>query len=671
VAREIQERSLTRPFVRKKLAVVTALSLGGLAVVAIPLAIYASHGGGGSTLTSSNGSGSIHFAGGTSLTTPGVSVADASWSPDGSRAAFISDGDIYTVRYNSGSDVRTVTTSGNAQAGHPTWSSDGSTIFYAGQPTSGGHWRLEASPSITFDSATTPVSPDDSLDYTHPDGGPNGIVVLQRQADDSGTPTGQADVMKYDSNTGQMTLLFTNGSSPAISPDGSRIAFVRSNGVHDQILTATASGDAIIPVTSDDVDHDNPAWSPDGLTLAFNTGVLGAVATAKADGTDAASPSIQDDLSGLPAYEPTNKDHVVRLSGSNRFGTAIAISQSHWATASAAGDKRAKAQSVVLSRSDTFADAVSGSALAAAKAGPLLMTPPTSLDAATKTEIARVLGSNKSATVYLLGGTGAISQAVQNQLAVSYTVVRLSGLDRYATSIAIADAINPNPAFVLAATGQDFPDALSAGAAAGSYDGPDSDSSAVVVLTNNQIMPPATKTYLDTWTARNSADPDTQLFGIGGQAVAAIAGYDNTFGVVGFDRYATAADVALIFFSGATSTGVTVGNNWPDALAGGALLGTLHSPLLLTGTGSTLNAPPDSFLHASNASLGTAFIFGGILSTSNSNQVGADIGGPAASDTTTNPTSAIKAASVAASADVERTADQLKAAAQAVKQAEH
>jgi hypothetical protein len=142
---------------------------------------------------------------------------------------------------------------------------------------------------------------------------------------------------------------------------------------------------------------------------------------------------------------------------------------------------------------------VSGAALAAAKQGPLLLTSPTTLTTATANEITRVLGqSNTAKTVYLLGGTGAISRAIEDELATRYTVKRLSGANRFQTSISIANEIDPNPSYVLAATGANFPDALSAGAAAGAYDYPGSTRTAVVVLTDDAKLPTDTKTYLDT-----------------------------------------------------------------------------------------------------------------------------------------------------------------------------
>jgi hypothetical protein len=671
---------------RKKLAVATALTAGAIALIAIPNSADASHAGGGSTLTSSNGTGTIKFSTGKNATTADL-VTGASWSPDGSRAAYVAaDGAIHTMRYNESASVDNangwdhlwwiVDSDGNARA-HPTWSSDGGSVYWSEEQGANGTWRLFGAASGAYygdGTGLTPISPDDNMDYTNPDGGPSGIVLLQRQADNgAGTPTGSADVVEFNPATfgddPTLSVVLNDASSPAMSPDGSRIAFVRSDGTNNQIWTSDSTGGGAVKLTTDAVDHDHPTWSPNGSTIAFNTNGESAIATAVVSSGTVTSVST---LSGLPAYAPTASDKVVRLQGSNRFGTADAISQSHWKTAGAASDSREQALSVTLSRSDTYADAVTGSALAAAKQGPLLMTPPTSLNPDTKAEISRVLGAdNKSATVYILGGTGAISQATQNLLAAHYSVVRLSGLDRYATSIAIADSITDNPTYVLAATGQDFADALGAGAAAGSFDVPGrgTPGAAVVVLTNNKILPPATKVYLDKWQAKNVGNDEAALFGIGGQAFAATqkAPY-NSIEEVGSNRYETALFLAEVFFGNEQAAGVTTGTGWPDALAGGALLATINAPLLLTDTSKVLNVDADWRFDSAAGSIATAYIFGGNVATANDAQIGADISGPGLFTKGTNPTSVSSSAvnqASARSAGTSRTPAQIKAAVKA------
>ena len=279
-----------------------------------------------------------------------------------------------------------------------------------------------------------------------------------------------------------------------------------------------------------------------------------------------------------------------------------------WQPVGGAEDDGPVVNAVVLTRGDTFADALGGSALAAAKHGPLLLTPPTTLNPDTASEITRLLGKGNPNIVYLLGGAGAISTTVENQIkALGVKTQRIAGTDRYATATAIAQEIAPSPTLVFAATGANFPDALSAGAAAGSFDSV-GNPAAVVVLTADASMPTATKKYLDGLNA--SGHPPT-FVGVGGSAVDALenAGYTNGFGLAGRDRYDTAVRVAQTFFENSMRFGVATGQNWPDALAGGAMLGTLDALLLLTPPTST-NAFVANYLSRNSASIGVEEVFG-------------------------------------------------------------
>src|SRR5437867_2634795 len=178
---------------------------------------------------------------------------------------------------------------------------------------------------------------------------------------------------------------------------------------------------------------------------------------------------------------PVDDGHVVdRLSGDDRIGTAIEVSNADY------DDSQASA--VVLARSDTYPDALAGTPLAAKKDAPLLLTPPAQLDDGTAGEIKRVLPAG--GTVYLLGGPSAISDAVAAQVgALGYQVQRFAGPTRYDTALDIASRGLGDPQTLLLTTGVNFPDALSAGAAAAAKD-------AAVLLTSGPTMPPAVATYL-------------------------------------------------------------------------------------------------------------------------------------------------------------------------------
>ncbi len=167
-------------------------------------------------------------------------------------------------------------------------------------------------------------------------------------------------------------------------------------------------------------------------------------------------------------------------------------------------------------------------------------------------------------TVYLIGSTSAIPASIETTLQnAGYTTVRIGGSDRFATAVAVANVLG-NPSTVLLATGDNFPDALSAGPAAAHRGG-------VVLLTDGTSMPSITRSYLN-------AHPGT-VYAIGGPAAIADGAATR---IVGVDRMSTAASVASTFFSAPLSVGVASGATFADAMSGGAYLARLGGPILLT-----------------------------------------------------------------------------------------
>ena len=292
-----------------------------------------------------------------------------------------------------------------------------------------------------------------------------------------------------------------------------------------------------------------------------------------------------------------SSDAVFRIQGPDRVATAIDASQFLFGAAPAG------AEAVVLARSDLFPDALAGVPLAAASTGPLLITPPTQLDSRVAAEIQRILPLDKP--VYLLGGTGALSQAVEDQVkALGYTTVtRLAGPDRFATALAIAlqveQVLGGPPVVVLVATGRNFPDALAAVAAAGS--------GGVVVLSNDATLPPPVRAYV----VQKQQVDNALVATVGGPAEPSYPEADAA--ISGADRYQTAALVADVFFvpgsEGPAVAGLATGTNFPDALSGGAVMALLGGPMLLTNP-TTLNAHPRTFLAENRVTIDAALIFG-------------------------------------------------------------
>jgi putative cell wall-binding protein len=113
----------------------------------------------------------------------------------------------------------------------------------------------------------------------------------------------------------------------------------------------------------------------------------------------------------------------------------------------------------------TFPDALAAGPAAIKARGPVLLTRGDVLPSATRDELVRLA----PATIYLLGGTGAVSENVRLAIAqaTGKPVVRLAGADRFATAVAVSTAFFNLPPSVYLATGANFPDALAAVPAAG------------------------------------------------------------------------------------------------------------------------------------------------------------------------------------------------------------
>lgn len=144
-------------------------------------------------------------------------------------------------------------------------------------------------------------------------------------------------------------------------------------------------------------------------------------------GESAISPTVEQSLAAQ-GYK------VTRYAGSSRVGTALAVAKAHTDFGEGAG------REAVLARafgdgSSGFADALGAGALSAQWALPMLLTPSNSLD----DSVAKFLRDEDIETVYLAGGTAALSATIESQLdAMGIETVRISGPDRAATAVAMA-----------------------------------------------------------------------------------------------------------------------------------------------------------------------------------------------------------------------------------------
>ncbi|HEX2140761.1 MAG TPA: cell wall-binding repeat-containing protein, partial [Candidatus Limnocylindria bacterium] len=160
---------------------------------------------------------------------------------------------------------------------------------------------------------------------------------------------------------------------------------------------------------------------------------------------------------GLMAYTAGS---VSRLAGADRYETAARVATTSFAPG---------VDAAFVATGSGFADALAGVPAAAHLEGPLLLTKRIGLPAATE----NALDALNPARIYVLGGPAAVSDAVLASLDHLTTgpVTRLAGADRFATAAAVA-SLWPRSNAAYVATGAEFPDGVSGGAAAARQDVP-------------------------------------------------------------------------------------------------------------------------------------------------------------------------------------------------------
>jgi len=263
-----------------------------------------------------------------------------------------------------------------------------------------------------------------------------------------------------------------------------------------------------------------------------------------------------------------------RLAGINRYATAVAISQKGWSTS----------DTVILASGEDYADALTSGPLAKKYNAPILLTSKTSISAETIAEMDRLQAKN----IIIIGREGAISLGVATQLTKAgfSSITRIGGVNRYETSTMVAAKLD-KPSAVVIVSGQDFPDALSVSSIASKL-------GYSIILSEKSGLSDNAKKYIAT-------NGIKKAYIVGGQAALYPAIEKQVTGPVrlaGVNRYETNLAVLKAFVGEFNYDNVFVatGNNFADALAGGALASKSSSPMILVG--SSMNANIADYLVA-------------------------------------------------------------------------
>ncbi|MGI6217254.1 MAG: cell wall-binding repeat-containing protein [Coriobacteriales bacterium] len=292
------------------------------------------------------------------------------------------------------------------------------------------------------------------------------------------------------------------------------------------------------------------------------------------------------------SYDSYSEGDVVELLGrSDAIPFARIAGKTRYDTMQSIVNSFSNFDTVVLASGKNFPDALAASSIAGIYHCPIVLTDSSALSS----QASSIITSHSVKNVLIIGGPAAISSNVENSLkSLGCTnIKRVYGKDRVGTSVAVynfgTQAASSSNGFitsstewndmVILATSQSFADALSISPIAFNSASPILLVNPKTGLTQDEVNTIKNFRYVLIVGGAGAVSTNVET------SAKQLVGSSNVQRISGKNRYATSkniADLEIAAGYGTDEVFVASGKNFPDALAGGPLCGTVGKVMILT-----------------------------------------------------------------------------------------